>query len=125
MEQQPPEHVSITNEQVILAQERTLLAAERTFLSWIRTGLTSIGLGIAIARFIVFKNISHQHLGHRVGQLLILWGIGIFVCSLVSYKRSCKKLKQMAPTQDSFAGLTIATIVLILLSLILFWIVVE
>src|ERR1700722_4065297 len=83
------------DERTNLAQERTLLAAERTFLAWIRTGLTSIGLGVALARLIVFANAEHQHIGHLIGQLLIMWGICTFGFALISYRRSCYKIAQL------------------------------
>jgi putative membrane protein len=107
-----------------VAEERTKLAAERTFLAWIRTGMTSMGIGIAIARFIIFRQIEHQQIGHLIGQLLILWGISIFVLALISYSRSVRRFKP-ALMGPPFAGLTIVTILLIIFSLILFWIVVE
>lgn len=112
------------NERNILAEERTQLAAERTFLSWIRTGLTSIGIGIALARFIIFRQFEHQLLGHFIGQMLILWGIGIFIFALMSYRRTTRQIKA-PPYWGSFAGLTIVTAILIVLSLALFWIIVE
>ncbi len=107
-----------------LAKERTQLAAERTFLSWIRTGLTSVGIGIAVARFVIFHNVFHQNLAHFIGQLLILWGIGIFVFALFSYRRTRQQIIG-AFIWKEFAGLTIATIILILLCFFLFLIVVE
>lgn len=107
-----------------LDRERTRLAAERTFLAWIRTGLTSIGIGIALARFIIFHTILHEQIGKLAGQLLILWGICIFCFALYSYRRICLQLKSSSFWR-SYTGLTIATVVLIILSFILFWIVVE
>lgn len=107
----------------ILAEERTKLAAERTFLAWLRTGLTSIGIGIAIARFIIFREIQHQHIGHFVGQLMILWGICIFGLALRSYQQTMQRFR--TPAAYPFRGLVITTVILMILSFILFWIVVE
>lgn len=107
-----------------LAEERTKLAAERTFLAWIRTGMTSIGIGIAIARFIIFRQIEHQQIGHFLGQLLILWGICIFILALVSYSRTVRQFKP-AYVDLSFIGLVIVTFLLILVCSILFWIIVK
>lgn len=107
----------------LLSEERTKLAAERTFLAWLRTGMTSIGIGIAIARFIIFREIEHQQLGHLVGQLLILWGISIFGFALISYNRTMRRFH--TPAAHPFIGLVIATVILMILSFILFWIVVE
>ena len=102
----------------------------RTFLSWLRTGLTSIGLGIAIAKFIIFHTPEKQFIGHLMGQLLILWGICIFFFALIGFRRSYHKLAKSIPLrakpyQYSFIGLTIVTTILIILSFVLFWIVVE
>lgn len=107
-----------------LDRERTRLAAERTFLAWIRTGLTSIGIGIALAKFIIFHTIVHEQIAKISGQLLILWGICIFCFALFSYRRICIQLHSITFWR-AYTGLTIATFVLIILSFILFWIVVE
>lgn len=107
-----------------LAEERTKLAAERTFLSWLRTGMTSMGIGIALARLIVFKQIEHQRLGQLIGQLLILWGICIFILSLISYYRSARRFTSVS-TGPSFVALVMITIILIIISFFLFWIVVD
>lgn len=114
------------DEKLVLDIEKTLLAGERTFLAWLRTGLTAIGLGIAIARFLVFKNITHQEAGHRVGQLLVLWGIGLLIFALISYRRSSVKLLPLIPhRQLAYQGLTLFTIALILLCVVISWIVVD
>jgi len=110
-------------ERNLLAHERTQLAVERTFLAWLRTGLTSVGIGIAIARLIIFENVHHEYLANIVGQLLVLWGVAIFIFALVSYQRTNRKLNQTFPYTSSYIGLAIATLVLIILSLVLFWII--
>lgn len=107
-----------------LDRERTRMAAERTFLAWIRTGLTSIGIGIALARFFIFHTLLHEQIGKITGKLLILWGICIFCFALYSYRRICIQLQSKAFWR-AYTGLTIATVVLIILAFILFWIVVE
>jgi putative membrane protein len=119
-----PKPQSLEQERNMLAQERTLLASERTFLAWLRTGLTSIGIGIAIARLLLFQNLEKAHLAQLVGQLLIVWGLVIFGFALVSYRRTCKKLSSSLNTPHSFTSLTLLTLCLALLSLTLFWIVV-
>lgn len=124
--QLPPIQPESSDQRHLLAEERTKLAAERTFLAWIRTGMTSIGIGIAIARFIIFRQIEHQYIGHLIGKLLILWGIGIFIFALFSYGRTIRRFQPSpSSSQLPFTGLIIATIILIVLSFILFWIVVE
>lgn len=109
----------------LLASERTLLARERTFLAWIRTGLTSVGLGVAIARLILFQNLTHQQLAQMIGQLLILWGVFVFSLALISYRRSYRQLSQplLKIYSLSMMGLTLGTLILIFASLILFWII--
>ena len=107
-----------------LANERTLLASERTFLSWLRTGLTSIGIGIAIARLLIFNNPQKEYIADLIGQLLIVWGIIIFIFSLISYRRSYKKLNPSINNFYALTGLTFLTSLLILLSCVLFWIIV-
>ncbi|CUI17883.1 conserved putative membrane protein [Candidatus Protochlamydia naegleriophila] len=118
---------SLENERNLLAQERTRLASERTFLSWIRTGLTGIGIGIAIARLVTFQTYSHQKMAHWIGQFLILWGIGIFLFALISYRRSVKKIEMTSFTayHATFWGLSFITIALIIFTFVLLWIVVE
>lgn len=125
MEPMPPPTVQSDqiDQRGILSEERTKLAAERTFLAWLRTGMTSIGIGIAIARFIIFRNLENQHLGHLVGQLLVLWGIAIFGFALISYTHTMRRFR--TSITYPFFGLVISTVILMILSFILFWIVVE
>ncbi len=120
-----PTKQQLEAENNLLASERTLLARERTFLAWIRTGLTSVGLGVAIARFLLFQSLTHQQWAQVIGQLLILWGVLIFSLALVSYRRSYQLSNQylMKIYSLSFMGLTIGTLILIFASLALFWII--
>jgi putative membrane protein len=113
------------DERTALALERTLLATERTFLSWIRTGLTSVGIGLAIARLLIFQTTEATHTARLVGHLLILWGVGIFVCALINYRRNYQKLSLSMPSLRSLTGLTLMTLILIILCSILFWIVMS
>lgn len=118
---------SLESERNLLAQERTRLASERTFLSWLRTGLTGIGIGIAIARLVIFQTPFHQKIAHWIGQFLILWGIGIFLFALISYRRSVKKIGTTSLTtyHATFWGLSFITMALIIFTVVLLWIVVE
>jgi putative membrane protein len=106
-------------EAIKLAEEQMRLAAERTYLSWIRTGLTSVGIGLAIARFILYKRDLNQFTGQWIGQLLIIWGIGVFAFALLSYRKSYYKLKQFKTEKHPLLPLTIITAALILFSTIL------
>lgn len=118
--------LALDRERNKLALEQALFAVERTFLAWVRTGMTSVGLGIAIARFVIFKNINHEMTGHRIGQLMVLWGVGVFIFALLSYNKSYSEIApNKAKKQLPFIGLTFATIVLIGLSFLLFWIIIE
>lgn len=113
------------HEAIKLAEEQMRMAAERTYLSWIRTGLTSIGIGIAITRFILFKNAFKQETSQWIGELLIIWGTGIFVFAFMSYRKSYKKLKLFKVEKHPLFPLFITTAILIVLSLILYFIVRE
>lgn len=112
----------LEEERNALALERTRLASERTLLSWIRTGLTGVGLGIAIARFLYFKEAEHQMIARYLGQLLIIWGIGIFIFSLFSYRHSYRKLEIKEGYRNTLIGITVIISFLVLFSLILIWI---
>jgi putative membrane protein len=83
---------SLAMERTEMASERTRLAAERTFSAWIRTGLAGVGGGLAIIHFFVFYNEYHRLAAHWMGQLLILWGISIFIYALYGYHRAIKQL---------------------------------
>ncbi|MDP1879707.1 MAG: DUF202 domain-containing protein [Parachlamydiaceae bacterium] len=109
-----------------LSYERTRLSLERTFLSWIRTGLTGVALGIAFARFIVFKNMTNKVIGHNIGLFLVLWGLGIFIFALISYRKSYRKLYPDQPQyMSSFLGHNIAMLSLIAITIFLFFILSE
>lgn len=114
------------DEKSLLDRERTRLAAERTLLSWIRTGLTSVGLGIAIAKFLVFKDPAHQVVGHRIGEFFILWGTALFPLAVLNYWYSQRELfPYFLSKRLAFNLLLCSLFFLIFLSLTLLWIVVE
>lgn len=113
------------NESLKYAEEQLRMSAERTYLSWVRTGLTSVGIGIAIAKFILFRSALNQTTGRWIGQLLILWGMGVFMFALLSYKKSYQKLKIVRNDKYPFAPLAIITAFLLFISIILFIIVSE
>lgn len=75
-----------------LARERTRFSAERTISSWMRTGLASVGGGFAIIRLLVYYRESHRMIALGIGEALILWGMVIFVLSLIDYRECCKGL---------------------------------
>lgn len=88
------ERTMLSKERTMLAIERNQLSAERTFSAWIRTGLAGVGGGLAISRLITFHNFTHQLIAKSLGQLLILWGILIFIFAILGYYRICSKLSK-------------------------------
>jgi putative membrane protein len=78
-----------------LELDRNRLAAERTFLSWIRTGLAAVGGGLAITRLLVFNNVTHKIISYVVGELLIFWGMSLFIFALYGFQNICKSYMEM------------------------------
>lgn len=115
----------LDRQRTLLATERTRLAAERTLLSWIRTGLTGIGVGLAVARLLVFEQPWHQKIAHTVGQLLIVWGILIFIYALISYRRSCRQLELAISYRHVLIGITALVSLLSILSFLLLLMLIE
>jgi putative membrane protein len=116
-----------TDEQKQLAQQRTdlavqrnRLAAERTFLSWIRTGLAGVGGGVAIIKFLPFKQAAHRQLADWVGQLLVLWGIALFIYAAITYVQTCRRLSGTASCRSSSIGIMAIAFSLTILAILLF-----
>lgn len=86
--------IYLAKERNVLASERTWLAAERTFSAWMRTGLAGVGGGLGVIHFLFFENPTNKFLADLVGELLILWGIAIFIFAYISYSRFCKRLER-------------------------------
>lgn len=103
-----------------LAIERTHLANERTFSAWIRTGITGVAGGFAIHRFVTLLNIQHQRVLHIVAQLLMLWGIAVFLFAYNGYQKSCKKLYKEGKEPKYNCGAAAVTFSIVALSLALF-----
>lgn len=108
-----------------LAMERTQLAAERTFLAWIRTGLTGVAGGLAVARLISFHTIEHKRIAQWVGELLILWGIMVFVFALISYRRNYNRFAHLEDYQHSLWQMTLVMLTVTILAGILLFILIE
>jgi len=104
---------------VWLAEEQMRMASERTYLAWIRTGLTSVGLGVAAAKFLVFRNVLNQTTGRWAGVLLIIWGLSIFVFALLSYKKNYSKLRIFKVNKHALVPLVLITTALVIITLIL------
>lgn len=105
-----------------LASERTLLAAQRTFSAWIRTGLAGVGGGLAVARALIFKSSDHQAVAHFIGNLLVIWGAGIFLYSFFDYRSTCKRLTREFPSKNSIVFYILITAVLLIVSWLVLWI---
>lgn len=108
-----------------LATERTQLAAERTFLSWIRTGLTGVAGGLAVARLIAFQTLEHKRIAQWVGELLIVWGIIIFIFGLISYRRNCRRFTHLKDYQQALWQVVLIVVTVIILSLVLLFILIS
>jgi putative membrane protein len=122
---QPQPPLTYQEESLRYAEEQMRMASERTYLSWVRTGLTSVGIGIAIAKFILFRSAFNQTTGRWIGQLLILWGMGIFIFALLSYKKSFQNLRFLKKEKHPLAPLIVITAILVFIALTLFVIVLE
>ncbi len=105
-----------------LASERTLLAAERTFSAWIRTGLAGVGGGLAVARGLLFKSYAHQVAAQAIGVLLVMWGASIFVYAIVDYRRICLRLTRESISKKSLRVLMLMTVMLLIVSMLVLWI---
>lgn len=86
------ENLELAKERNFLASERTRLAAERTISAWMRTGLASVGAGFAIIKLIYFQQEKHRLLAHGIGEVLIIWGMVIFIFALINFRHTCKAL---------------------------------
>lgn len=120
----PTYHKDISDS-VWLAEEQMRMASERTFLSWIRTGLTSVGLGIAIAKFLVFRSPLNKSTGRWAGVLLIIWGISIFLFALISYRKGYSKLKIFQAESYPLRPMIIITTILVFITLTMLVIILE
>ena len=59
-----------------LGRDRTILANERTYAAWIRTGLTSLGVGLAVERFM--PGVAPPYSIRTIASLLILISFAAF-----------------------------------------------
>lgn len=107
-------------DQTILAGERTRFAAERTISAWMRTGLASVGGGFAIVHLLDFSSVHHKIIANIVGELLIVWGICIFIFSLRDYKASCVKI--LSTIDKGEWWVTVTTVIFMFVSLLLLYV---
>jgi len=118
--QHPDERELLARQRTDLAVQRNRLAAERTFLSWIRTGLAGVGGGVAVIKFLPFKETTHRLLADLVGQLLVLWGIALFIYGAVTYLQTCRRLPGLASNRASSISIIAIALSLTVLVLLLF-----
>lgn len=76
-----------------LAEERTRLALERTYSAWLRTGLAGLGGGFTLIQLIPYETIAQKITGETLGLILVFWGIGIFIFSLLQFEKGAKLRK--------------------------------
>lgn len=111
------EQIDLARQRTTLALERNLMAAQRTFTSWIRTGLAGVGGGILIMKVLSFSRVEHKLIATMAGQLMILWGILIFIFAFTGYSRiSSKLLLEHGELRPAFWGICIISITLIVVS---------
>ena len=108
-----------------LAEEQMRMASERTYLSWIRTGLTSVGLGVAIAKLLMFRAPFSKSAGQLAGALLILWGLGVFLFALFSYRKNYERLRIYKFSVRPLRALFVITAILIFITLALFLVIFD
>lgn len=106
----------MAKERTMLASERTWLAAERTFSAWMRTGLAGVGGGLGVIHFLFFDSTYHKLAADWVGELLIVWGIAIFIFAFISYSRFCKRLEKITGYRRRRAVLGAIVMFVLLLS---------
>lgn len=113
------ERTVLAQDRTSYAKERTRLAAERTFSAWIRTGLAGVGGGLALVRFVPFKDPTKIWVAHVSGSILLLWGLLVIIYALRSYHLNIKKLEvEKDPT--SRIGITAIALALILFCVLIF-----
>lgn len=107
---------------ITLAKERNRLAAERTFSAWLRTGLAGVGGGVVVIKFLTFSHAAHKALANMMGQMLILWGILIFIFALVGYFATYRSLNEKTPSTFFTVGITLIALFLMAFSFIIYMI---
>ena len=104
-----------------LSMARTILSAERSFSAWIRTGLAALGVGVAVARALIFKTYTHQVIANLIGALLIVLAAIMFSYGLMSYHRIHTRLSKAGFLKKSLGAMILMTgILLIITALVLF-----
>ena len=99
-----------------LSMERTILSAERSFSAWIRTGLAALGVGVAVARAIVFKTYAHQLIANIISALLIVLAAIMFSYGLKSYHRIHTRLSQAGFLRKSLGAMVVMTVLLLIIT---------
>lgn len=110
-----------------LARTRTYLAAERTFATWVRTGFAIAGAGFTLGNLL--KGSASRQLSWIIGAVLIAVGILAFGYGWYGYKKVHdyiersyrKRIVDTQPFQFSMTSVTAITIILIVASLLAFF----
>lgn len=108
-----------------LSMARTLLSAERSFSAWIRTGLAALGVGLAVARALIFKNYTHQVIANVVGALLIILAAIMFSYGLISYHRIRIRLSQAGFLRRSLSAMILMTVILLIITVLVLLITIK
>lgn len=110
----------MARQRTILAMQRNALAAQRTFNAWLRTGLAGVGGGIAVIKFLPFADPTHRFAADLIGQILILWGICIFLYALFSYIQTNRQLSVMGEKDGKYLAIILITSCLVIIAITLF-----
>lgn len=120
MDESKEGQIELARQRTSLAIERNLLAAERTFSAWVRTGLAGVGGGVLMMKMISYSQAGHAIAAGLVGQLLIIWGLMIFIFAYSGYRRACKRLSALHPDyRPSLGRIGLITATLIVASLVI------
>lgn len=108
-----------------LSVERTLLSTQRTFSAWIRTGLAALGVGLAVARALIFNNYTHQVIANVIGELLVILAAIIFAYAIISCHRACTRLSQEGFLKNLLGAMILMTVILLIIPTLVFWITIK
>lgn len=107
------------------------LANERTFLAWVRTAIAVLGFGFVVVKFSLFLEYFAAVSGKKVsvpsgqysselGLSFVTIGILVVLFAFLRYKRNEQKINGTEFKNNS-ALVTILTILMAMISILLFW----
>lgn len=112
--------IKLAEERTELAALRTLFSAERTLSAWIRTGLAGVAGGLALTHLFEFESSLHKLTANFLGEVLIVWSMGIFFYSIVSYRSNCRRIEYSSSRRGNLVPLSLISFFAILLSILAF-----